>query len=155
MLVPAVTAWGQMFTVREGAGQYNMVMASCAEIAPDNKVLLLGNAPTMGYYQPTYRNLCGADVLVYNLRDDKQRALQIPADTVAKIAQQWGGTITVVTFKPNQVTWTEQPTGPLVSDEYQMWESTLSHPPARARDESTEIYMGIVQPDGRVAPIQP
>jgi hypothetical protein len=155
MLVPAATAWGQMFTVREGAGQYNMVMASCAKVAPDNKVLLLGNAPTMGYYQPTYRNLCGAEVLVYNLRDEKQRALQIPAETVAKIAQLWGGTITVVTFKPNQVTWTQKPTAATVADDYQMWESTLSHPPARPRDESTVIYMGIVQPDGRVAPIKP
>ncbi len=36
-----------------------------------------------------------------------------------------------------------------------MWESTLSRPPAYPVDESTEIYMGIVQADGRVAPIQP
>ena len=109
----------------------------------------------MGYYQPTYRNLCGSEVLAYVNRNAQNQVLPIPAETVAKIAQLWGDTVTVVTFKPEQVNWTQKPTAPVAADGYQMWESTLSRPPAYPRDESTEIYMGIVQADGRVAPIQP
>jgi 4-amino-4-deoxy-L-arabinose transferase-like glycosyltransferase len=153
MLVPAGTVWGQMFPIPEGAGQYDMVTTSCAAVAPDNKVLILGSLPTMGNYQPTYRNICGSQVLAYVNRDEKRRVSPVPAATVAQIAQLWGGTVTVVTFHPDQVAWTEKPTVPLAADSYQMWESPLSHPTARPRDESTEIYMGIVQLDGRVAPI--
>ena len=153
MLLFPVFSWGQMFTVREGAGQYDMVMSTCPKIAADNKVLVLGSLPDMGYYQPTYRNLCGSEVLALREIDAKGKALMVPKEKIAKIAALWGGTVTVVNFRPNQVPWTTPPTAPVAANSYDMWESTLSRRPSNPRPESTEIYMGTVQPDGSVTPL--
>ncbi len=148
-----VFSWGQMFTVREGAGQYDMVMSTCPKVAADNKVLVLGTVPAMGYYQPTYRNLCGAQVLALREVDAKGVAQVVPKDKIAKIAALWGGAVTVVAFKPDQVPWTVRPTTPVAADDYDMWESTVSRRPSNPRPESTEIYMGTVAPDGSVVPL--
>ncbi len=91
-LFPAFT-WGPMYPVREGAGQYDMVQKVCPKVA-DQKVLLVGTIPVMGYYQPTFRNLCGSTVITIPNSDAKKLgAAGAKAEEQARIAQVmklWG-----------------------------------------------------------------
>ncbi|WP_029138204.1 ArnT family glycosyltransferase [Nakamurella lactea] len=142
-VIPAVLSWGPMFTVREGQGQYDLVRGICSTITGD-KALILGSPPKMGYYQVTLNNVCGVQTLYLKAPDQAK---------VAKIQQTWGGTITVVTFTPKQVQWSVPPAKtPDLALDYQMWESTLSRVPSKPVDESTDVWIGTVEPSGLVRP---
>lgn len=147
--VTPLGTWGSMFTIKEGAGQYDLVEQMCDRIG-DDPVIIVGNIPVMGYYQPTLRNFCGSSVVT------------VPANTtaaqLAAVAQAWtpgvDETIKVVSFYPTGVPWnTSPPKAPVLSDTYQMWEATLSRRPERALKETTQVWLGTLRPDGRVDPV--
>lgn len=147
--VTPLGTWGSMFTVREGAGQYDLVEQMCARIG-DDQVIIVGNNPTMGFYQPTVRNFCGSSVVTVP-------ASTTPA-TLAKVARAWtpgvDETVMVVSFYPTGVPWTSPPPAvPVLHDSYQMWESVLSHRPEQPLNETTQVWLGTLRPDGRVDPI--
>jgi len=145
-LFPVLT-WGSIFGVREGAGQYDLVQKACAHIA-NQKVLLVGNIPQMGFYQPTFRNICNSAVIT------------VPASTlvaqeqqIAKVVSLWGpGPVKVVSFYKVNVPWSRDPGDPWFTDTYQMWESVLSHRPVAATTETTQIWLGTARADGQVVP---
>ena len=142
-LWPATT-WGALFRVPEGAGQLKLVEQVCSEVG-DQKVLIIGNIPVMGYFQPTFRNFCGSTVITMPANSSPAR--------IAQLVSVWGGgPVHVVSFYPTGVPWTTTPTAPTFTDSYQMWESVLSRRPAAPADERTDIYLGTVRTDGRVTP---
>ena len=142
-LWPATT-WGSMFRVREGGGQLNLVEQVC-DVVRDQRVLILGDIPVMGFYQPTFRNFCGSTVITMPVNSDPAR--------IAKVVSLWGGgPVHVVAFYATGVPWTRTPAKPNFTDAYQMWESVLSRRPANPVPERTDIYLGMVRADGRVTP---
>ena len=141
--------WGSMFTVKEGAGQYDLVEQLCDEIG-DAQVIIVGNIPVMGYYQPTVRNFCGSSVVTVP-------ASPTPA-SLLKVAQAWtpdvDEAVKVVSFYPTGVPWaTPPPALPVLKDSYQMWESVLSHRPEQPVNEQTQVWLGTLRADGRVDPV--
>ncbi len=138
------TTWGSLFRVPEGTGQLNMVEQVCGVIG-NQKVLILGNIPVMGFYQPTFRNFCGSTVITMPANADPAR--------IAKVVSLWGGgPVYAVSFYPTGVPWTTTPAHPDFSDTYQMWESVVSRRVANPVGERTDIYLGMVGADGRVTP---
>lgn len=142
-----LSSWSKVVVTREGAGQYDMVEKACDRLE-DQRVLIVGNIPQMGYYQPTFRNLCDSEVITVPATDAATEQQQI-----AKVLSLWGpGPVKVVSFYSANVPWTADPGPAWFTDTYQMWQSVLSHRPVDATTETTQIWLGTARPDGRVVP---
>lgn len=146
VLYPLTTV-GAITRVSEGAGQYDLVEKTCAHIR-GQKVLIVGNIPQMGFYQPTFRNICDSSVITVPASDLPTEQRQI-----ARILSLWGsGPVKVVSFYAVNVPWSTTPAGPSFRDTYRMWESVLAHRPVRPTIETTQVWLGTAQPNGLVVP---
>lgn len=132
-----------LFTVREWAGQYDLVQQICTEVG-NQKVLLLGGNPPTGSYQPSLRAICGAEVVVVR---------KPTAVLVAEVQANWGdGPFRVVAFLADGAPWTSDPGPPKFSNRALSWEATISHRPTQPRALTTNVWIGTARSDGTVDP---
>ncbi|SDP04291.1 4-amino-4-deoxy-L-arabinose transferase [Nakamurella panacisegetis] len=145
-----IAGWSglSLFQAREGAGQYDFVQNACTQLE-NQHVLIVGAIPPMGYYQPTFRNLCNSTVInVPNSTPAKEQA------QIAKIVSMWGPQpVKVAVFNVTGVPWASAPPKvPTYQVTYAMWESVLSHPPQHTVTEKTTLWIGTARADGMVVP---
>ena len=147
LVFPAASWNVSLFRSKEGAGQYNFVQQLCTEVE-GQRVLLVGSIPTMGYYQPTLRNICHSTVITV-----PSSTVAIAQQRIAQVLQNWGpGPVKVVVFNITGIPWSTPPSNPTFSVAYSMWESVLSHRPMNIVNETTKAWLGTAQADGTVVP---
>jgi hypothetical protein len=79
---------------------------------------------------------------------------QVTKDDLAALVDAWGGTpLTLLTFDPRVIPWTRPPSGPVHESAIASWERSLIGPPERAPVQQRSLWAGVVQPDGRVEPM--
>ena len=73
---------------------------------------------------------------------------------LGKIRANYGTDVMAVTFDPKSVTWT---TGtappPVITSAISAWAQPLQQVPSRSGVTERQMWIGLVQPDGRVAPL--
>jgi len=143
-----LTTWNPtLFSSREGAGQYDFVQRICAHVA-NQKVLLVGHIPQMGFYQPTLRNICNSSVVTLPASTPELERQQI-----ARVRLLWGpGPIKVAAFFEEDVPWSTLPDRPWFITNYSMWITLLQERPAAVEFEATQVWLGTAQADGSVVP---
>lgn len=146
LLVHPAHTWGMMFDSREGVGEYDLVQQICAK-AGNGLVVQAGAYPIMGSALPALQELCSTKVV----------SIQKPTQSaMADIRAAWtGGPITVVAFFPDSVTWSKpvNPDKPLARVIFSRWESVLSRRPANLNLQQASAWLGTLNADGTVAPL--
>ncbi|MET3808003.1 hypothetical protein ABIB25_005030 [Nakamurella sp. UYEF19] len=147
LLIQPATTWGKMFDSREGIGEYDLVNQIC-NLAGDGLIVQAGPYPIMGSALPALQELCS----------DKVVSIQQPSlSSMAQIKAAWTGSgpITVVAFFPDAVTWSKpiDSTKPLAKVIFSRWESVISRRPSNLNLQQVSVWMGTLQPDGEVAPL--
>ena len=146
LLVHPATTWGKMFDSREGVGEYDLVQQVCAK-AGSGLIVQAGPYPIMGSALPALQQLCSTKVV----------SIQQPtASSMADIRAAWtGGPITVVAFFPDAVTWSKpiDPDKPVARVIFSRWESVLSRRPAKLNLQQVSAWLGTLNADGTVAPL--
>jgi hypothetical protein len=142
--LPALT-WGQLATSREGAGEQGLVAAGCSH-APGDRAVHAGDNPSFGHFVPALQQACGLQAV---------GVAKASSERMAAIAQQWGDpeSILVVTFDSHSVPWQGGRPGTSLSIAYQRWEEKLMRRPQVPVDKSATVWIGLLQPDGTVRPI--
>lgn len=141
-----VTMWGSLFPVREGAGEQPFVNKIC-DLVDGRRAVMAGGAPSFGEFLPTLQQVCGVQAVLMR---------QPTSPKLADVASIWGdpASIVVVVFDTTAVTWKGGTPGQLRAQaSWQRWEETLMRRPAKAFNQSSSVWMGILQPDGSVAPL--
>jgi hypothetical protein len=141
----ALLPWaGPVPTAADGGGQVAEMQQSCA-IIDGRPVVLTGPNPGPAYFLPTFKIGCGVETLRY--------ATSTP-EGLAKIRANYGTDVLAVTFDPAGLTWT---TGaappPTISSNIVFWGQPLQKPPTTIGITHRNMWIGIVQADGRVTPI--
>jgi hypothetical protein len=145
VLVWPTTTFSGLYIVRDRVGQVAETQAGCARI-PDGRVVVAGSRPGFDYIA-TPRIVCDAQVV---------QMTRVSRDDLADLVAGWGGEpLTLLTFEPQVVPWTRPPAGPIHRSSIASWERSLIDPPARAPVQQRALWAGVVQPDGRVEPIEP
>lgn len=145
VLVWPTTTFSGLYGVRDRAGQLAEAQAGCATIR-DGRVVVAGSRPGFDYVA-TPRIVCDAQVV---------QMTQVSQDALARLVAQWGGQpLSLLTFDPAAIPWTPPPGGPVHSSAIASWERSLIGAPERAPVQERELWAGLVQPDGRVVPVQP
>jgi hypothetical protein len=141
---PTLT-WGSLFDVREGAGEQQFVADICAK-APGDRVIHAGPNP-FGHFVPALQEACGLRAL---------GVADATTERMAAVADAWGDPadpILVVTFDRNAVAWQAGRAGTPLTLRYQRWDEVLMRRPIIANDRASTAWVGVLQPDGTVAPI--
>lgn len=140
-----ILSWGQLFDVREGAGEQQFVADICAK-APGDRMIHAGPNP-FGHFVPALQQACGKQALgVANPTTDR----------MAAVAAAWGDPtqpILVVTFAQSEVSWQGGRAGTALTLYYQRWEELLMRRPSVANARYSTAWVGVLQPDGTVKPI--
>lgn len=145
VLVWPLTTWSGLFAVRDRVGQVAEASAACAQVT-DGRVVIANRVPGVDYL-PTVRIMCDAQVVALN---------PTTQESLAVLYRAWGGEpLTLLTFEPDAMPWTQPPTEPAHRAVLQMWERSLDGPPSRPVTWRRTMWVGEVQPDGRVAPVEP
>ena len=140
-----LTTWSGLFEVRDRVGQVDEAAAACAQLT-DGRVVLAENTPGVDYL-PTVRIMCDAQVV--QLTPATQQSL-------ADLRARWGGRpLVLLTFDRSGVPWTQPPEEPVHRAALAMWERSLVGPPSQPALWRRVMWVGEVQPDGRVAPVDP
>ncbi len=147
MVQPAWNWGGNMFSSREGLGEYDFVNQIC-NLAGDGLIVQAGSYPITGSMLPALQELCSDQVV--SIQDATQTSM-------AQIAGNWTGRgpIVVVAFFPGSVTWTKpiDPSKPLAKVIFSRWESVISRKPSNLNLQQASAWMGVLQPSGKVAPL--
>ncbi|WP_029138112.1 ArnT family glycosyltransferase [Nakamurella lactea] len=140
-----VLTWGELFTVREGAGEQALVADICS-YAPGDRVVHAGENPSFGHFVPALQQACGLQAVGVG---------KATTERMSAVAQQWGDpqSILVVAFDANAVTWQGGRPGTPLSTNYQRWEELLMRRPQVANERSATAWLGLLRADGTVAPI--
>ncbi|MDQ6657196.1 MAG: glycosyltransferase family 39 protein [Actinomycetota bacterium] len=140
-----VTMWGSLFPVREGAGEQQFANKICG-LLNGRRAVMAGGAPSFGEFLPTLQQVCDVQAMLIR---------QPTSAKLAGVATSWGdpASIVVLMFDSNVVSWKGDPGQPLAQASWQRWDETLMHRPAKAFTQSASVWMGILQPDGSVAPL--
>jgi hypothetical protein len=144
LVVWPLTTFSGLYGVRDRVGQLAETQAGCDQI-PDGRVVVAGSRPGFDYVA-TPRIVCDAQVV---------QVTQVTQDDLAALVAAWGGTpLTLLTFDPLAVPWTRTPSGPIHESAIASWERSLIGPPEIAPVQTRALWAGVVQPDGRVEPIE-
>jgi hypothetical protein len=145
VLVWPTTTFSGLYGVRDRTGQLAEAQAGCATIR-DGRVVVAGSRPGFDYVA-TPRIVCDAQVV---------QMTQVSQQALARLVAQWGGEpLSLLTFDPASVPWTTPPSDPIHSSAIASWERSLIGPPEQAPVQERRMWAGLVQPDGRVVPIEP
>jgi hypothetical protein len=148
LMVQPASNWGsKMFQSREGVGEYDFVSQIC-QLAGDGLIVQAGAYPITGSMLPAMQELCS----------DKVVSIQNPSETsMAQIAANWTGKgpVVVIAFFPSSVVWTKpiDPAKPLAKVIFSRWESVISRKPSNLSLQQASAWMGVLQPSGKVAPL--
>jgi hypothetical protein len=141
----AVIPWsGPVATTANGDGQVQEMKQSCAVVA-GRPVVLTGKNPGSAWFLPTFKIGCEVPTLQY---------VEATPEGLAKIRANYGTDVMAVTFDPKSVTWT---TGtappPVITSAIPVWSQPLQRVPSTIGVIDRQMWIGVVQPDGRVAPL--
>jgi hypothetical protein len=114
--------------------------AICDEI-DDRATIVAGIGP----YLPTILVLC--DVTAVSIKEPTPELL-------AEAREALGGEVFLVTHAPGTVPWNGNPLPPLTWTQ-KVWETSVAGPPDEVLEETKKVWLGLVQPDGSVEPVQP
>ena len=144
MLGGALLPWsGPVPTAVDGGGQVAEMQQSCAAVA-GRPVVLTGPNPGPAYFLPTFKIGCGVETLRYT---------DATPEGLAKIRANYGTDVVAVTFDPTGLTWTTGAApAPTISSNIVFWGQPLQKPPSTVGITHRDMWIGVVQPDGRVTP---
>ncbi|WP_250442489.1 hypothetical protein [Actinotalea sp. C106] len=139
-----LTTWGDLYTVPEQGGRWGQLQAVCAGIQGDRALLIRAGGPP---YLESLRSAC--DVEVVELR-------RLPnQEDLALIRQSWGGTdLDVVAFDEDALRGPDgEPISSLATHGTSNWTYALSHLPREAVLGVSQVWVGTIQEDGSVIPV--
>ena len=141
----AVLPWsGPVASTANGAGQVQEMKQSCAVVA-GRPVVLTGKNPGSAWFLPTFKIGCEVPTLQY---------VEATPDGLAKIRANYGTDVMAVTFDPKSVSWTTGTApAPVITSAIPVWSQPLQQVPSSIGAIDRQMWIGVVQPDGRVAPL--
>jgi 4-amino-4-deoxy-L-arabinose transferase-like glycosyltransferase len=138
-----VLTWGHLFGVGEQDGRSAELATACDAVGSDRVVYVSTGGPL---YLASLWSMCGVEAV--------QMAEPPSPDQLTRIKQAWGGgTVAVVTFSVDSVPWEGAVASPLRVSRIETWDRTLSARPRVPLKSSSSLYVGTVQDDGRVLPV--
>jgi hypothetical protein len=141
--VSPLLVWNhELFTTVELDNRYGEATSICAGL-PSQRVAFVGSA----HYPPTLTVLCDAEVVWFDP--------PVTAADLDRTREAWGGgDVSVVTFDATSVPW-EDPSQvqPYLVISTTSWAYALSHIPREATVAESRVYLGVIGPEGFVAPI--
>jgi hypothetical protein len=145
VLVLGVVGWPliathTLWSARNNAGGLEGVRQVCEQI--DGRPTIVTEPSTL---LPTVLALC--DVPAFGL------PRPIPTELASARKALGGGPVVLVTHSPDSVPWLDSPPAPSIVYTETLWERTLSEPPDQVVDTITRVTLGLVRPDGYVAPL--
>lgn len=136
---PLTTA-GRPWLSKDNGGGLDGIEQACA---------LIDGRPTVvtqpDNYLPTVLTLC--DVPAFAVPQPTPEALADAREALG------GGSVVLMTFRPESVPWVDAPPPPSVVYTQTIWERTLTEPPRNLVAERISITLGLVRPDGSVEPL--
>lgn len=138
-----VTSVPPMWAEKNNAGAWAGIRQVCAEI--DGRPTIVAG---LGNYLATVHVLC--DVPVIGIREPTPYLL-------AQARQELGGEAFLVTHAPGIVPWKGEPAAQewTLTWTQDVWEQSLVGPPDEVFETTLGLALGVVQPDGTVAPLRP
>lgn len=137
------TTWKGIVTAVEHSGRVAEVAAVCAGI-PEGKVVYVGTFP----YLPTLATVCEAEVI--------QFVDPVTAQRLAEVVEEWDEvSVPVVTFAPEMLPWADESIPPPLHEiETTYWPHLLNRLPEHPVVTGSMVWIGVIGPDGIVAPIR-
>lgn len=138
----SIAPWTTVWTTANFQGQLQEMVIGCAAVG-DRSVILAGPHPAPAWFLPTFTIGCHRPTVSYE---------KATPQGMAQIGRQFGGAqVAVVTFDPKSVSWSTPVPGPVNSGVFPVWEQPLQRVPAKSNNYTRSMWVGVLQPDGRVA----
>jgi hypothetical protein len=136
---PLMTA-GTLWSAKNTAGGLDGIEQVCEQI--DGRPTIVTDQDT---YLPTVLALC--DVPAFSVPEPSPTALAAAREALG------GGAVVLMTHTPDTIPWVDSPPPPTVVYTQTIWERTLTERPDEVVAQPVGITLGLVRPDGSVAPL--
>ncbi|VTR76189.1 hypothetical protein [Cellulomonas hominis] len=140
-----VTTWGSVSGTVELSGRATQAHAVCDELADLGVRRVVWTHSSPFRYLATLRVVCDVEVVEY---------LEPPsAADLAAVRSAWGGEpVAALSFDVTDYPWTAPPVASVGGTASTTLGRTLTGPPTAVDTTWSEVWVGLVQPDGSVAP---
>jgi hypothetical protein len=129
-----------LWSAKDNAGGLDGIQQLCKKI--DGRPTIVTQQDT---YLPTILALC--DVPAFSVPEPS------PAGLAAARGALGGGPAVLVTHTPDSIPWVGSPPPPSVVYTQTIWARSLTKPPAQVVAQQIGVTLGLVRPDGSVAPL--
>ncbi|MGX7680635.1 hypothetical protein ACSMXN_17245 [Jatrophihabitans sp. DSM 45814] len=126
------------------AGARAFVDSVCARVGDDH-VVIADNTDGGRIFLPALRIKCGVQAVLLS---------ESTPQTLLAVRSNWTDNrpITVVSFVETAVPWTTPQQNPVLAGAFPVWDEPLTSRPKKTIIRTMSVYLGDLQPDGRVAP---
>ncbi|GIG24822.1 hypothetical protein [Cellulomonas denverensis] len=146
MVALPLSVWSPAANTVELSGRLTQAEAVCAALDDlgAERVIWVHSSPFR--YLATLRVICDVEVVEF---------VQPPtAEQLAAVREAWGGgTVAAASFDAEDLPWLQQPSVAVGRTESTTLGRELIRPPYRVDTTVSEVWLGTVQPDGRVTPL--
>lgn len=143
-----IASWDGLADEVEHRGRYSQASAMCDALDAAGVTRVVWVHSSAFRYLATIRVLCDVEVVEF---------LETPsAEELQAVGQAWGpGAVAVLTFNVDAVPWQSTPLVPLERRATSVLDRPLTERPTTMNESEDATWMGLLQPDGTVAPLAP